>query len=310
LAAGVASVSKGREMRHNGVCYEIVGMRPSDHIGWVFEGPSEFEELAGRFLAEGAARGELLMFVAEDPDPSVVADLVDPFGGEGVQVASIPEVYGDSGVVDAAAQPATFAGVLAEAVDAGYSGIRVAADNTPLVANEQRLTAWMRWEATADEFMSANPVTGLCAFDGRRVEIDRLRHLATLHPMVSASTPAPQFRMFADDSSLWIIGLVNTTAVDELWSTLAVLGPKTALHIDLDQATLFSHRVVAELAGIAATGVEVIFSGNSETVDATRAILDNPAAHPNLVFTSDSSPEPPLGTVAALHCPSVHTHQG
>lgn len=49
-----------------------------------------------------------------------------------------------AGFVDAPTQRATFADALADAAVEGDSGIRVAADNTPLV-------------------------TGLCAFDGERV---------------------------------------------------------------------------------------------------------------------------------------------
>ena len=126
-------------MRHSGDCFEIVGMRPHDHIGWVFGGAGAFDGLARRFLIEGAERGERLMFVAEDPDPEVVDGIVDD--PDALQVASIAEVYGASGVVDPASQRATFADALREALSAGYRGIRVAADNTPLVLDAERLTA-------------------------------------------------------------------------------------------------------------------------------------------------------------------------
>jgi len=154
-------------------------------VGWVFSGRAEFDALAGPFLAEGAERGERLMYVAAHTGPGIRGVL----GSRDVQVASIAEVYGASGIVDAAGQRATFAAALADALADGYTGIRVAADNTPLVSDAVRLAAWVRWEITADRFMSENQVTGLCAFDRRQVDVDRLRHLATLHPAVLAGKP-------------------------------------------------------------------------------------------------------------------------
>jgi hypothetical protein len=53
------------------------------------------------FLAEGAALGERLMYVAADPGPVALAWLAEVVSPHALQVASIAEVYGPSGVVDA-----------------------------------------------------------------------------------------------------------------------------------------------------------------------------------------------------------------
>ena len=250
-------------------------MRPHDHIGWVFEGRADFDLLARRFLSEGVARGELLMLVAEDPDQTVVEGLEDLVEGKPVQVASIAEVYGASGVVDPEGQRATFSGVLDEALASGYSGIRVAADNTPLVLGRERLNAWMMWESVADRFMSENPVTGLCAFDRQRVDVDQLRHLATLHPLVSASTPTPQFRLYAYDESVWVEGLLDTFAVGQISHTLLSLPAKTPLVVDLDDVTVASDRVYSSLASLSDTGIDVTVQGPPEQVrSARRSVAD------------------------------------
>ena len=65
-------------MRNTGVRFECLRIRPHDHIGWVFSGTDEFAELARPFLAEGAARGERLMYVpvdAADPGPALAGNL-------------------------------------------------------------------------------------------------------------------------------------------------------------------------------------------------------------------------------------------
>lgn len=260
-------------MRNSGTCFEVIGLRPHDHIGWVFDGPAEFYELAGRFLEDGTARRELLMLVADDPDPQAVHALSERCATDDLRVASSAEVYGASGVVDAEAQRATFMAVLDEALAEGFSGIRVAADNTPLVLDEERLHAWIRWESVADRFMSEHPVTGVCAFDRGRVDVARLRHLATLHPLISASAPSPQYRLFVDDEALWVGGLLDSSAVSEIDRALQVLSTETALVIPLDQVTLASDLVFSDLVHLSDRGTDVTFRGPPELVDAKRSSL-------------------------------------
>ena len=237
-------------------------MRPGDHIGWTFAGQARFAELARPFLAEGAARGEQLMYVAADPDPGAVAGLAGP---QAVQVASIAEIYGVSGVVDALRQRATFASALAQARAEGYSGIRVAADNTPLVTDETRLAAWIRWEVVADRFMSENQVTGLCAFDIEKVDVDRLRHLATLHPLSSADSPLPQFRLFADAGQLRAEGQIDSFAVSQLRPALEMLPPQTGVLVDLSAATL-TRTALADIAWMCGDGVTVVIRGEPAAI--------------------------------------------
>jgi hypothetical protein len=63
---------------------------------------------------------------------------------------------------------------------------------------------------------SENQVTGLCAFDQEKVNVDRLRHLATLHPLSSAAIPVPQFRLFAESGNLSVEGELDSFAVSQL----------------------------------------------------------------------------------------------
>src|SRR5512132_3217623 len=152
---------------------------PSGHLGWVFSGVARYESGATTFLAGGAARGERQMFLADNP---VVEqwpkDLVDRGG---LVIASVTEIYGPDRMVAATSQRETFAAALAEARSEGYTGIRVAADNSSLIDTPERLQAWLEWEAVADRFMAENPVTGLCAFDRTRVRSASLSAVTGTH---------------------------------------------------------------------------------------------------------------------------------
>jgi len=258
-------------MRTHGTRFECMRMRPHDHIGWVFTGPGGFAALATPFLAEGAVRGEKLVYVTEEPSPAA-AGLAEVVGWDALEIVSIAEVYGASGIVDAASQRATFAQVLAEALAAGFTGIRVAADNTPLVADEARLKAWIEWEIVADRFMSEHPVTGLCAFNRDRVDVDQLRHLATLHPLSPATSPVPQFRLFADAGDLCVEGEIDSLAVGQLRLALAVLPPKTRVLVDLAVATLRGRKTLVSLRRLCDDGVTVTIRGGPAAIGALRTL--------------------------------------
>lgn len=245
-------------------------MAPHDHIGWVFSGHDQFAALAREFLAVGAAMGERLIYVAPDSDldgPGGMDVLIDA----GVlRVASVEQIYGPSGIVDSVRQRATFADSLAQARADGYTGIRVAADNTPLLADERRFAAWLRWELVADRFMSDNPVTGLCAFDREQVDIDRLRHTATLHPLLSSTSPVPQFRLFADDGALYAEGDLDTSAVQRIAWALPHLPSGTGVVIDLETTTFVSNAAFLNLHNMAQTGINVTIRG---AATATRPLM-------------------------------------
>lgn len=266
-------------MRRHGTRFECLRMRPHDHIGWTFAGPAEFATLARPFLAEGAAQGDRLMYVTADPGAAAVAVLAGVAGPGGLQVASTAEVYGASGIVDAPRQRATFATALAQALADGYRGIRVAADNTPLVTDQARLEAWIQWEVVADRFMSEQPVTGLCAFDSTKVNVDRLRHLATLHPLSPVDSPVPQFRLFADAGELCVEGDIDSFALSQLRRALAALPPRTGVLIDLETATLRGRQAVAGLGQLCEQGVAVTVRGEPAAIGELQANGLTPARH-------------------------------
>lgn len=250
-------------MRSRGTRVELVWMRPHDHIGWVFSGSEEFADVAEGFLTEGLELGERLLFVAANPAEDAYTRLTRLFAPADLQVASIADVYGASGVVDAAGQRATFAATLRQAMADGYSGIRVAADNTTLVGTPERLSAWMHWELVADRFMAENRVTGLCGFDRKVINVDTLRHVVTLHPLSSAADAMPQFRLFVDTDGLRLEGDVDDFAVVHLQRALRILPKGTPAFVDLTRARPRDGSVVTALRQLTDDGVTVTYPASS-----------------------------------------------
>lgn len=253
-------------MRNHGSRFGLMRMGPHDHIGWIFSGPGEFAALAEPFLAEGAVRNERLIYVAEDPDIASFGEWTETLAPGTLSAVTVSEVYGESGIVDAPKQRATFAQALGEALAAGYTGIRVAADNTRLVLDEERIEAWIRWEVVADHFMSQNPVTGLCAFDKARADVDTIRRLATLHPVWPAESDQPPFRLFNNDSALWLEGEVNSFALGQARLALKSLPPQTNVVVDLTKTENVTTDALSALRQLCETGVAVTVRGATEIV--------------------------------------------
>ena len=152
---------------------------PTGHSGWLFDGVARFEGAATSFLAEGAARKERLMFVADDPDSNLWPQRLLQEGA--LLIASAIEIYGPDRTVIPASRCQTLASTLAEALRDEYEGLRVAADNSSVIAGPERVVAWMRWEELADIFMAENPVTSLCAFDRTRADNPSLARVRGAH---------------------------------------------------------------------------------------------------------------------------------
>ena len=258
-------------MRNRGTRFEFLRTRPHDHLGWAFAGRAEFSALAMSFLAEGVARGELVIYVADDPDPVVTSRLSHLAGPDAVQVASITEIYGDSGIVEPEEQRVTFEAICANALADGFSGIRVAADASRMVLDPWRLAAWRRWEVVADRFITEHPATALCAFDTERLGPDLLSKLATSHPLTSATSPVPGYRIYWDDGALRIDGEPGYPAIGDVRLALAEFPAGTPVVVDLAQARTVGDAVLRGLRALAGSDVPVTIRGSRALIGQLRA---------------------------------------
>jgi hypothetical protein len=245
-------------------------MRTHDHMGCVFEGANEFAALAGPYLTEGAALGERLIYVAEDPHPQDVAQLATVVGPGQLQISTVAETYGASGTVDPLRQLDHFMSELDAAKAAGYTGLRVAADTTSLVSDQKAMKAWMEWEIIADHTFAVQEVTGLCAFDKEKVGSAQLRQLASVHPLSSASGPVPQYRIFSDGQALRIEGRVDPYAITQLWLGLETLPVRADVVVDLATARLMGPGVLAGLTQLCDCGIRLTIRGDRSAINELR----------------------------------------
>lgn len=152
------------------------------HACLAYDDPAVFEAAAHDFLAEGRAAGERVWFIAEwaprhwDFRPEVM-----PVG----------EHYPEGTVIDPAAGVAAYAEATARALADGFTGLRVAADATPLVRTPAQLEAFTRYEVQVDRYMRTHQFAAMCAYDRTLLDDGAVDQLACLHP----ESEAP-FRLF------------------------------------------------------------------------------------------------------------------
>ncbi|MGQ0775469.1 MAG: MEDS domain-containing protein [Pseudonocardiales bacterium] len=170
-----------------------------DHLCWAFDEFDEFHSRAVEFLADGLARGQRVWYVA-DGDPSTLWDGLrnldetnQACGPGAVQVQSLGDRYPTGAVVVPATQVQAYAAATEDALAAGFTGLRVAAEATPLVRTPEQLDAFARYEHLVDRYMTSQPFSALCAYNRAELGEETIAQLASLHPAGSA----PPFRLHA-----------------------------------------------------------------------------------------------------------------
>ena len=146
-----------------------------------------------RWLGDGLRIGQRAMYVGEGPTERLIGELADlpealtALESGALVLQSTEEIYDLSAPIDAAAQLATADALVTHAVAEGYHGLRVAADITPLVVDEARRDAHLRWEQIADRYMTTHPLAPVCMYDTRRVS--GIEAIACAHPLRGPAEP-------------------------------------------------------------------------------------------------------------------------
>lgn len=126
------------------------------------------------------------------------------------------------GTVDTREQVEAYAAATADALAAGFTGLRVATDVTSLVGTPTRLDSAARYEHKADRLMVTAPLSGMCGYDRSVLGAGVLAQLASMHPAATAS--ATPFRLHASTTSgcaAAIGGELDVTSAELLGLALA-----------------------------------------------------------------------------------------
>lgn len=191
-------------------------MGHNDHACWGYRDRDALVADVKLYLAEGLRLGQRVSYIAPRPPSALVEDLAglslpDDTGsldelldGGAVEVHDLDTMYSASGTE----QVEAYVEATWQAVAAGYTGLRVAADVTNLVIDPDDRHEFVRYEHAADRLMADGlPLTGLCAYDISRLG-PAFEEVACVHPLThGAQWP---FRLHAEDGGLALVGELDT----------------------------------------------------------------------------------------------------
>jgi hypothetical protein len=166
------------------------------HMCWSYDDLRPFDEFAREFLRAGLAAGERVWFVAGRRSGATgewLRDVAESTRRPGtVRVISSVDAYPGPAAVDPAGQVDAYVTATADALAAGFTGLRVVADVTELVRTGEQRKAFARYEYVIGRHIRTAPMRAVCAYD--RLELgDRVvAELACLHA-TSGDAPGVTF---------------------------------------------------------------------------------------------------------------------
>lgn len=244
----------GGGVRASGLLDRPAGVERGDHVCWAYDDDAAFEDAAVRFLAEGLAQGDRLLWVGDGAADRLrrsgtpLAD-VDGLSARGaLTLVPLAEAYDTAGPFAPEQQLAFYDAATRRAVDDGYRGLRVVAEITGLAAVESSRAELLRWEHLADDYVAHGPgFTALCVYRSDLLPPDAVADVVSLHPVSHTEGTAATFRVWFDDGALLLAGDVDAFTTGRLSRLLA------ATHVDTPVVTLdLSGLTFVDLAGVRA----------------------------------------------------------
>lgn len=197
-------------------------MGADGHACWAFEDPQEFTDVSLEFLTDGLRLGQRLAYVGSEP-VAEQRERLDPLGDVGrlidagaLQLFELSDLYRLGEPVDAKAQVAAYLAATEAALADGYTGLRVAAQVTELVAEPETRDAHVRWESAADRVLSPHSLSALCGYERGALPAQLLADLAAIHPATNACAGSVPFHLFGEGGGLALAGEVDLFSSETL----------------------------------------------------------------------------------------------
>jgi hypothetical protein len=240
---------------------EAVGPGSSPHESWQFVGRQDFQARANEHVLSSLDREQWVQYVGDAPHGQLRDELAALPGGDrlmargGWGVSSVDDFYRycDDRVVDPERSLAARVEDIEHALAAGFTGLRIVADATAVVARPEQADAFARYEYLLEQAMTTLPAGALCAHDRARVDRESAAGLACLHPVTG---PDPTlFNLYSGrgvDFSL--AGQLDVASRELMGQTIAriesyLAGPQLVVHGG--NLVFIDHRALLDLADLA-----------------------------------------------------------
>jgi anti-anti-sigma regulatory factor len=221
----------------------------------MYSDDAEFEGGVLDFLADGLELGQRLLYVGAGGVVKLRRELAELPGvedllGDGtLRIMPLESIYEMGRPIDAMAQLTMYAAATETALSDGFTGLRVAADVTPLVTDPALWPDHTRWETIADRYMAKNPMAALCCYDRRELPDAILADLSCVHRSSNEPAHVAPFRLYAGRDGLSLAGEIDCFSADSLRRLLRLASPPRGdLVLELDELDFIDHHGVLALA--------------------------------------------------------------
>jgi len=211
------------------VAWSPTGRSIGEHVCWPFRGHDAMTAVARPYVAEGLARGERVAYVADRGLSELRQDLgglpgLDEHVERGrLQLVPVATVPAADPAVDPAAELVVVAEMTAQALDAGYTGLRMFADGTDRALDPVRRARQVRDEHLIDRFCLEHALTMLCAYDAAALDARAVAELACVHALAHGDLSPFQIHATSGADAA-LVGEVDVFCADLLEQALQRIG--------------------------------------------------------------------------------------
>jgi anti-anti-sigma regulatory factor len=221
-----------------------------EHACLAYADDRELCDVAADFVAEGLDAGQRVLCVA-DAQIELLRRALGPLEPDrlvkegALELHAVEDVYGD-GPVDPAAQLRTFADAVTRAEADGFSGLRVMADNTPLLFDRPDARRdYLRWESVCEPFIASRQLIGMCCFDKRRVPHELMDDLASVHRRTHGLERDARFRLIPVPDRVTLRGDVDWYDAKRLGRLLeSTVAAGEDVELDLGEVAYLDHHAL------------------------------------------------------------------
>jgi DcmR-like sensory protein len=248
-------------VRAHGCIDEAGGLQADAHICWAFEDRQEFVDASLEYLTDGLRYGQRLAYVGSEP-VAEQRERLAPLGDVGGMIDTgtlllfeLSDLYRIGEPVDVEMQVAAYAAATDAALADGYTGLRVAAQATDLVAEPETWDAHVRWESTADRVLSPRSLSAFCGYQREALPPQLMSDLAAVHPAANQAAGPVPFHLFGEDGGLVLTGEVDLFCNDDLDRVLGfACNTRESLSLNLGELGFIDHHALNTLAVHASRG--------------------------------------------------------
>lgn len=222
------------------------------HLCWGFDEAGAFMAAANEFLAEGAERGQRLVYLADAPAAELAGHLAgldaEKMVGTGVLITQpVRDLLQPDGTFDGPSLIREYQALVDDALADGYAGLRVVADASVLAAADPK--AFAAYELMADRFLAKAPMAGMCAFSAAT---PGLSDLFAVHRVRSADGGGePTAGAWFDGHALRLVGEVDLTTETLVESVIvALMAGDHDETLDLSSLEFIDVRSLSRLDGL------------------------------------------------------------